>query len=101
MSEGTTRYLGLDVHKATITVAVAEASGPPTAFGTIANEGGAGRRLARQLGREAKPVAADAAGATRGALPREPNAAGGEGQEVAAGPTARAPGDPRAGEDAR
>ena len=42
MSEGTTRYLGLDVHKATITVAVAEESGPPAVFGTNARGGGRG-----------------------------------------------------------
>lgn len=71
MSEGTTRYLGLDVHKATITVAVAEESGPPTVFGTIANEPAAVRKLVRQLSREAKLVAAYEAGPTGYALHRE------------------------------
>src|SRR5438105_4957014 len=75
MSEGTTRYLGLDVHKASITVAVAEESGPPTAFGTVANEVGAVRKLVRQLGREAKLVAAYEAGPTGYALHREQTAA--------------------------
>ena len=76
MSEGTTRYLGLDVHKATITVAVAEESGPPTLFGTIANEVGAVRKLVRQLGREARLVAAYEAGPTGYALHRELTQAG-------------------------
>jgi transposase len=71
MSEGTTRYLGLDVHKATITVAVAEESGPATVYGTIANEPGAVRKLVRQLGREARLVAAYEAGPTGYALHRE------------------------------
>jgi hypothetical protein len=38
MSELNVRYLGLDVHKDTIAVAVAEASGPPEKYGSIDNE---------------------------------------------------------------
>src|SRR5258708_26357421 len=95
MSEGTTRYLGLDVHKATITVAVAEASGPPTAFGTIANEVGAVRRLVRQLGREAKLVAAYEAGPTGYALHRELTRLGVECMVVAPGLIPIRPGDRR------
>ena len=71
MSEGTTRYLGLDVHKATITVAVAEESGPPTVYGTIANEAAEVRKLVRRLGRDARLAAAYEAGPTGYALHRE------------------------------
>jgi hypothetical protein len=39
--QATTRFLGLDVHKATIAVAVAEESEPPVRYGTIANDPGA------------------------------------------------------------
>jgi len=46
------RYVGLDVHKETITVAVAEEAGQPQAWGTISNDSQAVRRLVRQLGRE-------------------------------------------------
>ena len=46
------RYVGLDGHKETITVAVAEEAGRPEAWGTIANDPQAVRRLVRQLGRE-------------------------------------------------
>jgi transposase len=60
----------LDVHKATITVAVAVESGPPTVFGTIADEPAA-RKVVRQLGREARLVAAYEAGPTGYALHRE------------------------------
>jgi len=46
------RYVGLDVHKETITVAVAEESGRPEAWATIANDLQAVRRMVRQLSRE-------------------------------------------------
>src|SRR6516165_7217625 len=46
------RYLGLDVHRATIAVAIAEAEGAPTSYGTIANDPTAVRKLLRQLGGE-------------------------------------------------
>ena len=46
------RYVGLDVHKETITVAVAEEAGPPKTWGRISNEPEAVRRMIRQLGRE-------------------------------------------------
>jgi transposase len=64
MSESTTRFLGLDVHKATIAVAVAEASGPPVLYGTIANDPGAVRKLVNQLGHQAQLIAAYEAGPT-------------------------------------
>lgn len=35
MNDGTARYRGLDVHKATITVAVSDAGSQPTLYGTI------------------------------------------------------------------
>ena len=59
------------MRKATIKVAVAEESGPPTLFGTIANEMGAVRKLVRQLGREARLMAVYEAGPTGYALHRE------------------------------
>ena len=49
MSERT-RFVGLDVHKATITVAVAEAFGDPEDHGHIANDPSAVRRLMQRLG---------------------------------------------------
>ena len=102
MSEGTTRYLGLDVHKATITVAVAEAtSGPSTVFGTIANEVGAVRRMVKQLGREAKLVAAYEAGPTGYALHRELSRLGVECMVVAPGLIPIRPGDRRVKTDTR
>ena len=56
MAERTTRYLGLDVHKATIAVAVAEDSGAPVLFGTIVNEPKAVRKMVSRLGRDARLV---------------------------------------------
>ena len=44
------RYLGLDVHRATIAVAIAEEEGAPTSYGTIVNDPAAVRKLVRQLG---------------------------------------------------
>ncbi|HET6315036.1 MAG TPA: transposase [Chloroflexota bacterium] len=44
------RYIGLDVHRATIAVAVAESDGAPTSHGTIANEPTAVRKLMARLG---------------------------------------------------
>lgn len=45
-----TRFLGLDVHKATIAVAVCEATGAAQAYGTIPNQPAAVRKLAQRLG---------------------------------------------------
>jgi len=56
--------LGLDVHKATIAVAVAEDSGAPVLFGTIVNEPKAVRKMVSRLGRDARLVAAYEAGPT-------------------------------------
>lgn len=44
------RYLGLDVHKATIAVAVADTDQPPVSYGTIPNDPDAVRKLVRRLG---------------------------------------------------
>jgi transposase len=49
MSERT-RFIGLDVHKASITVAVAEAFGDPEDHGSITNDPSAVRKLMQRLG---------------------------------------------------
>jgi hypothetical protein len=52
MSKGT-RFFGLDVHKDTIAVAVAEPSGEVRSLGTIPNEAEAIARLVRRQGNRA------------------------------------------------
>lgn len=76
MKEGITRYLGLDAHKATITVAIGEASGTPTLYGTIANDPSAVGKLIRHVGRTTRLVAAYEAGPTGYALHRQLTALG-------------------------
>lgn len=71
MKEVTTRYVGLDVHKMTVTVAVAEDGAPPAVFGTIANDPGAVRKLVSQLKRGGKLSAAYEAGPTGYGLHRQ------------------------------
>ncbi len=71
MTEGTTRYVGMDVHKATITIAVADEGAPPVIFGTIANDPGAVRKLVSQLKRGSKVVTAYEAGPTGYGLHRQ------------------------------
>jgi transposase len=44
------RYIGLDVHKASIAVAIAEEGGAPTSYGNIANDPSAIRKLMTRLG---------------------------------------------------
>src|SRR5579859_1749428 len=44
------RYIGLDVHKASISVAIAEESGPPTSYGKLDTEPSAMRKLMTRLG---------------------------------------------------
>jgi len=44
------RYIGLDVHKATISAAIAEESGVPTSYGRIPNDPAAMRTLMTRLG---------------------------------------------------
>ncbi len=71
MKEVTTRYVGLDVHKATITVAVADDGARPVVFGTIANDPGAVRKLVSQLKLGDKLVTAYEAGPTGYGLHRQ------------------------------
>jgi transposase len=71
MNDVTTRYLGLDVHKATIAVAVADAGAPPVLHATIANDPGAVRKLINQLKRGGRLVAAYEAGPTGYGLHRQ------------------------------
>jgi hypothetical protein len=44
------RYIGLDVHRATIAVAIAEEGGSPSSYGTIVNDPTAVRKLRTRLG---------------------------------------------------
>src|SRR5438034_11473463 len=44
------RYIGLDVHRATIAVAIADSDQPPASYGTIANDAAAVRKLLTRLG---------------------------------------------------
>lgn len=44
------RYIGLDVHKASIAVAIAEEEGAPSSYGSIANDPAAVRKLMTRLG---------------------------------------------------
>src|SRR5438034_263162 len=62
MKEVTTRYVGLDVHKATISIAVADDGVAPVLFGTIANEATAVHKAVSQLKRGGKLVSAYPAG---------------------------------------
>jgi len=50
MQHQRSRYIGLDVHGATIAVAIAEEDGPPTSYGNIANDPSAIRKLMTRLG---------------------------------------------------
>jgi transposase len=93
MAERTTRYLGLDVHKATIAVAVAEASGVPVLFGTIANQPSEVRKVVARLGRDARLVAAYEAGPTGYDLHRQLVELGVEAIVVAPSLTPMRPGD--------
>jgi transposase len=101
MSEATTRYLGLDVHKDTISVAVAEmGDAPPSLYGTIANDAGTVRKLVRRLGREARLKSAHEAGPTGYDLHRQLTALGVENLVAAPSLIPRRPGD-RVKTDAR
>src|SRR5437899_3991703 len=71
MKEVTTRYVGLDVHKATISIAVADDGVAPVLFGTIANDATAVRKAVSQLKRGGKLVAAYEAGPTGYGLHRQ------------------------------
>jgi transposase len=50
MSHQRVRFIGLDVHRASIAVAIAEEGGPPSSYGTIANDPSAMRKLMTRLG---------------------------------------------------
>jgi transposase len=76
MSERT-RFIGLDVHKASITVAVAGPYGEPEDHGSIANEPAAMRKLLRRLGDDGHQLSvAYEAGPTGYALHRQLRAMG-------------------------
>jgi hypothetical protein len=60
-----TRFLGLEVHRDTIAVALAEETGQPMSHSTVANEPGAVRKLIQRLrGAEMRLIAAYGAGPT-------------------------------------
>ena len=72
MQHAQTRFLGLDVHRDTIAVALAEETGQPASHSTIANEPGAVRKLVQRLGgAEVRLIAAYEAGPTGYALHRQ------------------------------
>jgi hypothetical protein len=50
MQQRRVRYIGLDVHRATVAVAIAEEQGSPSSYGTIANDPAAVRKLMLRLG---------------------------------------------------
>src|SRR5215216_503272 len=50
MEHRRSRYVGLDVHAATIAVAVVDEDEPPMSYGTIANDPTAVRKLITRLG---------------------------------------------------
>lgn len=77
------RYVGLDVSKATIQVAVAETDGTVVEYGSMANDPGAVRRLVKTLGKEAKLVSAYEAGPTGYPLHRQLVALGVENMVIA------------------
>lgn len=93
MTEGTTRYLGLDVHKATISVATAAPSGPPELVATIPNEPAAVRHLVERLSRGQRLVAAYEAGPTGFELYRQLTNLGVQVSVVAPSLTPTRPGD--------
>lgn len=67
-----TRFLGLDVHKETIAAAICEQTGRPEAYGIIANDPVAIRKLVRALGgSKAHLVAAYEAGPTGFVIQRQ------------------------------
>jgi transposase len=72
MQHARSRFLGLDVHRDTIAVAVAEETGQPTSYSTIGNEPGAVRKLIQRLGGpEVRLIAAYEAGPTGYTLHRQ------------------------------
>ncbi len=89
-----TRFVGLNVHKAIIAVAVAEAGSPPESWGNIANDPTALCKLVRQLGRPGiRLVAGYEAGPTGFATYRHLTGLGVECQVVAPSLVPRRAGD--------
>jgi transposase len=88
------RYVGLDVHRATISVAVAESEGAPVSYGTIANEPAAVRKLMTRLGGTDRRLhVAYEAGPTGYVLHRQLTALGVECQVIAPSLVPVRPGD--------
>lgn len=87
------RYVGLDVSKATIAVAVAEPDGSVVEYGTIANDPGAVRRLVEKLSQDAQVLAAYEAGPTGYPLHRQLVGLSVQSQVVAPSLIPRRPGD--------
>jgi transposase len=89
-----TRFLGLDVHKETIAVAVAEEGSEPQLHSTIANRPEAVRKLVREVGGEGvRLVAAYEAGPTGYAVHRQLVQLGVDSKVVAPSLIPRAAGD--------
>ena len=72
MQHPRTRFPGLDAHRATIAVAVAEETGVPTSYGTIAHDPAAVRKpIVRLGGPDVRLIAAYEAGPTGYPLHRQ------------------------------
>ncbi len=93
MSERT-RYVGIDAHKATLSIAIAEEVGQPVDYGRIPNDPSAVRRLVQRLGAgDTRLVAAYEAGPTGYALHRQLTALGVESTVIAPSLVPVRPGD--------
>ena len=93
MTDGTTRFIGLDVHKETVTAAVAETSGPPALVGTVRNNREEIGRLIHRLAQGAQLVSVYEAGPTGYELHRQLVGLGVSSQVVAPTLTPARPGD--------
>jgi transposase len=88
------RYIGLDVHKASISVAIAEESGTPTSYGKVDNDRSAIRKLMTRLGGpEVEVRVAYEAGPTGYALHRQLTTLGIDCMVVAPSLIPKQPGD--------
>lgn len=88
------RYIGLDVHRTSIAVAIAEEAGPPSSYGTIANDPSAIRKVMTHLGgAEVELRVAYEAGPTGYALHRQLTKLGIECMVVAPSLIPKQPGD--------
>jgi transposase len=88
------RYIGLDVHKVSIAVAITEEAGAPSSYGSIANDPSAVRKLMTQLGgAEVELRVAYEAGPTGYALHRQLSRMGIECIVVAPSLIPKRPGD--------